>query len=157
MPSTNSSLVELRARGYRLTPQRLAILKILRDSGEHLTPLEIFHQAKQSLPGITEATVYRTLGFLTEQSLALAAHIGSGQLVYEIAENDHHHLICRSCGETAEIDHNLLQSLYEEFEARTGYRIDSIHQTFFGLCPGCRKDLFNQSLEGDNDPRDTPD
>jgi Fe2+ or Zn2+ uptake regulation protein len=140
MPSTNPSLVQLRAKGYRLTPQRLAILKILRDSGEHFTPLEIFQLAQQSLPGLTEATVYRTLSFFTEQGLVLAAHIGSGQLVYEIAENDHHHLICRICGETLEIDHDLLQSLYEEFEARTGYHIDSIHQTFFGLCPGCRKD-----------------
>ncbi len=140
MSPSDLSLTRLRAKGYRLTPQRLGIFKILRDSGEHLTPLEIYQQARQSLPGITEATVYRTLNFLTEHGLVLAAHVGSGQLVYEIAENDHHHLICRTCGETHEIDHDLLQSLYKEFEARTGYRIDSIHQTFFGLCPDCRKD-----------------
>lgn len=140
MPSFNPSLAYLRAQGYRLTPQRLAILKILRDSGEHLTPLEIYQQAKQTLPGLTEATVYRTLNFLTEHGLALAAHIGSGQLVYEIAARDHHHLICRACGETREIDHDLLQTLYQEFEARTGYRIDSLHQTFFGLCPHCLKE-----------------
>lgn len=139
MIPTDTSLAQLRAQGYRLTPQRLAILKILRDSGEHHSPLEIYHQAKQTLPGITEATVYRTLDFLTEHGLVLAAHVGSGQLVYEIAENDHHHLICRACGETHEIDHDLLRSLYQEFEARTGYRIDSLHQTFFGLCPDCLK------------------
>lgn len=140
MTSTDPSLAQLRAQGYRLTPQRLAILKILRDSGEHHTPREIYQQAKEVLPGITEATVYRTLDFLTEHGLVLAAHIGSGQLVYEIAENDHHHLICRACGETREIDHDLLGSLYQEFEARTGYCIDSLHQTFFGLCPKCRKE-----------------
>lgn len=140
MPPSDSSLAQLRTQGYRLTPQRLAILKILRDSGEHLSPLEIYQRARESLPGLTEATVYRTLNFLTEHDLALAAHIGRGQLVYEIADNDHHHLICRKCGETHEIDHDLLQSLYEEFEAHSGYRIDSIHQTFFGLCPDCREE-----------------
>jgi Fe2+ or Zn2+ uptake regulation protein len=138
MNTADASLSELRAQGYRLTPQRLAILSILRQSGEHLSPIEVYQQAKDVLPGITEATVYRTLSFLTEHDLALAAHIGSGQLVYEIAENDHDHLICRSCGKTLQVDHAVLKPLYEQFETRTGYRIDSVHQTFFGLCPDCQ-------------------
>ncbi|MEJ2264705.1 MAG: Fur family transcriptional regulator [Anaerolineales bacterium] len=138
MKKADLTLSQLRSQGYRLTPQRLAILRILRESGGHLSPIEVYHQAKEVLPGITEATVYRTLSFLTEHDLALAAHIGSGQLVYEIAENDHDHLICRSCGKTHEVDHTILKSLYEQFEITTGYRIDSVHQTFFGLCPECQ-------------------
>lgn len=135
----NPSTDKLRSRGYRLTPQRLAILNILENAGRHLTPQEIFEQAQRALPGMTEATVYRTLSFLSEQGLVLAAHVGSGQLVYEIAGHDHHHLICRSCGATQEIDHALLSSLYEQFQSSTGYQIDSMHVTFFGLCPGCQK------------------
>ena len=77
--------------------------------------------------------------FLVEQGLALAAHVGNGQLVYEIAGHNHHHLICRTCGQTHEIDHALLQDLYDQFQATTGYTIDSIHVTFFGLCPECQK------------------
>jgi Fur family ferric uptake transcriptional regulator len=103
MTQSQESFDHLREQGYRLTPQRLAILHILRACGEHLTPAEIIARAQQELPGVTEATVYRTLGFLAEHELALAAHVGSGQLVYE-----------------------------------TGYRIDSLHQTFFGLCPACQ-------------------
>jgi Fe2+ or Zn2+ uptake regulation protein len=87
---------------------------------------------------MTEATVYRTLSFLTEQGLVLAAHVGSGQLVYEIAEHAHHHLICRACGDTHEIDHTLLLTLYQQFQSSTGYQIDSVHLTLFGLCPGCQ-------------------
>jgi Fe2+ or Zn2+ uptake regulation protein len=138
MKASDLALSRLRDQGYRMTPQRLAILRILRESGEHLSPIEVYHQAKEVLPGITEATIYRTLSFLTEHGLALAAHIGSGQLVYEIAENDHDHLICRSCGKTHEVDHAVLKPLYEQFEIKTGYRIDSVHQTFFGLCPDCQ-------------------
>jgi Fe2+ or Zn2+ uptake regulation protein len=140
MNDLDPSISGLRAQGYRLTPQRLAILNILRQSGEHLTPSALYQRACQVMPGLTEATVYRTLIFLTEQDLVHAAHIGSGQLVYEIAEHDHDHLICRACGETAEIEHSVLESLYKQFEASTGYRIDSVHQTFFGLCPDCQKD-----------------
>lgn len=129
---------QLRSQGFRLTPQRLAILRILDEAHVHLAPVEIFQQAKKMIPGLTEATVYRTLNFLTAQGLVLAAHIGNGQLVYEIAERAHHHLVCRACGHTHEIDHTLLETLYEQFQARTGYQIDSIHVTFFGLCPDCQ-------------------
>jgi Fe2+ or Zn2+ uptake regulation protein len=128
----------LHRRGFRATPQRLAVLHILQNAGQHLSPIEIYERARNAFPGITEATIYRTLNFLTEQGLLLAAHIGSGQLVYEIAGHDHHHLICRSCGATHQIDHTLLASLYERFMASTGYQIDSVHVTFFGLCPGCQ-------------------
>ena len=128
----------LRARGYRMTPQRLAILRVLFESGCHLSPLEISQKAQQAVPGLTEATVYRTLAFLHEQGLIMAAHVGSGQLVYEIAGHDHHHLICRRCGATHEIGHELLETLYQNFEQSSGYRIDSLHVTFFGLCPVCQ-------------------
>ncbi len=137
MPSDFTS--QLHARGFRMTPQRLAILQILQESSCHLSAIEVFERAQQRLPGITEATVYRALGFLHEQNFIMAAHIGSGQLVYEIAGHDHHHLICRACGCTHEIDHEMLQVLYQQFQQKTGFQIDSLHVTFFGLCPECRK------------------
>lgn len=130
----------LHAHGFRMTPQRLAILKILRESGGHLAPAEVYQRAQDVMPGLTEATVYRTLNFLVEQGLALAAHIGNGQLVYEIAGHNHHHLICRACRHTYEIDHSILEALYEQLQAETGYKIDSIHVTFFGLCPDCQEE-----------------
>jgi Fur family transcriptional regulator, ferric uptake regulator len=129
---------KLHTLGYRMTPQRLVILRVLQDAGRHLSPLEIHQRTQIAMPGLTEATVYRTLNFLTEQGLVLAAHVGYGQLVYEIAGHDHHHLICRACGGTQEIDHAELQALYQQFQHSTGYQIDSIHVTFFGLCPDCQ-------------------
>lgn len=129
---------QLRARGFRMTPQRMAILRILSDSSCHLLPLEIYQRAQAVIPGITEATVYRTLTFLHEQGLVLAAHIGNGQLTYEIAGHDHHHLVCRKCGHTHQIEHRDLAPLYAHFQESTGYQIDIVHVTFFGLCPGCQ-------------------
>ncbi len=129
----------LHAQGYRLTPQRIAILRILNESGRHLTPVEIFEQVQRELPGITEATVYRTLNFLAEQGLALPAHLGNGQYAYEYAGHNHHHLICRDCGQSVEIDSQALAGLFRQFQATTGFRIDTVHLTFFGLCPGCQE------------------
>lgn len=127
----------LRSQGYRLTPQRLAILEVLRSANGHLTPSKIYQQVVSDLPGLTEATVYRTLNFLAEKGLVLVAHLGRGQLVYEIAEHDHHHLICKECGDMKEIDHLEIKTLYDQFLEDTGYQINTIHTTFFGLCPDC--------------------
>jgi Fe2+ or Zn2+ uptake regulation protein len=135
--SINSIITELRKQGYRLTPQRLLILQILEEHSGHLSPAQIFEQAAERMPGLTEATVYRTLEFLAHKGLAMVAHIGSGRLVYETTGHDHHHLICRTCGESIQIEHDLLESVYAQVHERTGFQIDCCHVTFFGLCPDC--------------------
>jgi Fur family ferric uptake transcriptional regulator len=124
-----------------MTPQRMTILHVLHHEGTHLSPTEVFARAKEALPGLTEATVYRTLEFLAENGLAHSAHIGSGHLVYEIAKQDHHHhLICRKCGGEIKIEHATLENLYKELEASSGFRDIDSHITFFGLCPECQTD-----------------
>lgn len=135
---------QIHKRGFRVTPQRLAILQILIDEGDHLSPIVIYQRALQRMPGMTEATVYRTLNFLAEQGIIMSAHIGNGQLVYEISDHKHHHLICRSCHKTIDIDHEMLESLYQKLEDQTGFKLDIVHLTFFGLCPECQKKVQNQ-------------
>ena len=135
----DSHTSQLHARGFRITPQRLAILRILNDSNTHLTPLQVYQQAYQVMPGITEATVYRTLNFLSEQGLALAAHIGDGQFVFVTPEHNHLHIICRDCRQMLEIDQGALRLLCERFQSETGYWIETGHITLFGLCPDCQK------------------
>jgi len=149
MKNNHPELSWLREQGYRLTPQRLAILEVLRNAHGHLTPTEIYQQVAQDIPGLTEATVYRTLNFLTEQELVLVAHLGRGQLVYEFTEHDHHHLICNQCGDMREIDHLELKDLYKQFLNNTGYQINTIHATFFGHCPEClEKMVFDIEVRG---------
>ena len=129
---------QLHERGFRVTPQRMAILHALIHSGGHLSAGEVYRQARRAQPGLTEATVYRTLEFLAENGFALAAHIGGGKLVYELTEENHHHLICRNCGKTVHLEHRALANLYKSLAASTGYQMDSSHVALFGLCPDCQ-------------------
>jgi Fur family transcriptional regulator, ferric uptake regulator len=129
---------QLRARGYRMTPQRHAILHVLCHSGKHLSPSQVYERALKELPDLTETTVYRTLEFLAENGLAHPAHMGNGHLGYQIAHHEHHHLVCRSCGKELEIEHALLKSLYQKLESASGYQLIEGHVTFFGLCPKCQ-------------------
>ena len=138
MSCTPQITEELRSRGLRLTSQRLAILAVLRHSGKHLTPREIYEQARLSVPGLMETTVYRTLDFLVEKGFVLAGQVGGGKLVYEAAGKDHHHIICRVCGSEIEVPHLQLEELYRRLEQSTGFQLTTGHMTFFGLCPDCQ-------------------
>ena len=86
---------QLRARGFRVTSQRLAILHVLHHEGTHLSPSQIYKQAKKEFPSLTEPTVYRTLEFLIENGLVRPSHSQGGHLTYQIARDDHHHVVCR--------------------------------------------------------------
>ena len=139
MTCGKSYIPQLHARGFRMTPQRMAILHVLHHADGHLSPIEVFERANYDLPGLTEPTVYRTLEFLTENGLVCSAHTASGHLTYEIAREEHHHLICRKCGAEFNIEHAALENIYDELEASSGYRFIDSHVTFFGVCPECQK------------------
>jgi Fur family ferric uptake transcriptional regulator len=125
----------LRARGFRMTPQRLAILQALHEVG-HLSPAQIYQRVRQT--GMTEATVYRTLEFLSENGVVLVADRGNGHLAYELAAATHHHVVCRDCGAQLDVEPELVRDVLERIESRTGFRLNAAHLTFFGLCPHCR-------------------
>ena len=129
---------QLRSRGFRMTPQRMAILHVLHHAGTHLSPTEVYKQAKRDFPRLTEPTVYRTLEFLARNGLAHPTQAGNGRLTYQIARNDHHHVVCRGCGSEIEIEHALLENLYHKLESTSGYRRINSHVTFFGVCPKCQ-------------------
>ena len=128
---------QIREKGFRITPQRIAILTALHASGGHLSPTDVYDRVRASTPGLTEPTVYRTLDFLYKNGLLYATQTG-GRLEYEIANHDHHHLICRACGKEVEIGPEQLDQLYTRIEQSTGYRLTTSHLTFIGICPGCQ-------------------
>ncbi len=117
------------------TPQRVAILRVLLQADEHLTPTEIVRRVQSTQPGITEPTVYRTLNFLASQGLILRT-LAQGNVVYELAE-PHHHLVCRQCGATVDIAQEMFAPLYAHPRDITGYQVDGTHLVFTGLCSKC--------------------
>jgi Fe2+ or Zn2+ uptake regulation protein len=121
-----------------MTPQRLAILHVLHHSGKHLSPAEVYDQARGETRGLTETTVYRTLEFLSDNGLARPALMGNGHRVYQIARHAHHHLMCRNCEKELEVDHSVLKAMYQKLESASGYKLTEGHVTFFGLCPDCQ-------------------
>src|SRR6185503_16743392 len=108
-------------RGFRITLQRQFILEALRESQGHTTAEEIVERVQAKAAAVNRATVYRTLDFLCEQRLVVAANIG-GQTVYELAgEAPHHHLVCLSCGSQEPLDHGVVEPFFTQIERDNGF------------------------------------
>lgn len=129
---------QIRDKGFRLTPQRMAIFNVLHESGGHLIRTEIYERVQAVAPILTEPTVYRTLDFLVESGLVRVTHVGNGRLEYELARHIHHHLLCSACGQEQEISHDQMKAIFEQIEFSTGYRLTESHITLTGLCPHCK-------------------
>ncbi len=130
---------QLRQAGYRVTPQRRFILDAVCALGEHVTPEAVREYARNSVPSLNRATVYRTLHFLTERRILRAAQLADGRLGYELAGPEpHHHLVCRTCARSFELSHAALHAFYKAMEAQYDFVIDMDHVSFFGQCTECR-------------------
>jgi Fe2+ or Zn2+ uptake regulation protein len=126
---------QIREKGFRLTNQRIAILNILHESGGHLVRTEIYERVA---PALTEPTVYRNLDFLVKHGLVRVTHTGNGRLEYELARHPHHHLVCRICGAQTELAAEIMQTIFDQLESTTGYRLTENHITLTGICPNCK-------------------
>lgn len=137
--TTHDYATQIRGQGYRLTPQRQLILDAVCEGGGHTTVDEICERVQNKAPAINRSTVYRNLDFLQELHLVVAADIG-GQSVYEIAhEHPHHHLICRGCGRTIEINQDTLAPAFAALEQQYGFFVGADHLVFKGMCRECQE------------------
>ena len=137
---THSSLVEqLRARAVRITPQRVAIAQAIDRMQGHFTADDVCAAVKRINPQVNLATIYRTLELLVSMDLATEAHLGGGSMHFALRTHaDHHHAICRGCGESFEFDPHLLDPFQQEMRARYGFAPEAHHMIVFGWCTNCR-------------------
>jgi len=136
----------LKGKGYKLTPQRKAVLEvIIRNKGKHLTSEEIYDIVKETKPEIGLATVYRTLILFEELDIVCRHNFGDNCGRYELnlssEDHQHHHLICNVCGKVIEVEVDLLEDLEKKIELDTNFDILDHRLKFFGICSECKKTL----------------
>src|ERR1700684_4047436 len=89
---------QLRARGYRATPQRQLVLEAVAEL-RHATPEDVGARVNQSARGVNISTIYRTLELLEQLGMVTHTHLGHGAPTYHLAvDADHVDLVCRVCG-----------------------------------------------------------
>lgn len=130
----------LRKAGHKVTPQRLMIIRALRESGGHVSAAQIAERVRGEYPVVDLSTVYRTLDVLKRMRIATAIDLGTGDCLYEWADPEpHHHLVCTECEGTQELDHSFLTDLESRLINELGFAPSLDHFAIFGTCSACQQ------------------
>ncbi|MBN1933095.1 MAG: transcriptional repressor [Anaerolineae bacterium] len=136
--SQDEMVAALRQAGYRLTRPRLAVLQVLLEHQEQLSPEELHHLGKAVYAPLGLVTVYRTLELLDRLGLAQRVHTAGRCHGYARIAGDHHHLVCRGCARVVEFPCEGLDALIAHVRQTTGFIVDSHLLELSGLCPNCQ-------------------
>jgi Fur family ferric uptake transcriptional regulator/Fur family peroxide stress response transcriptional regulator len=129
----------LRERGQRVTPQRLAIARTVRELDRHTTAETVFGRVSEQMPGVSLPTVYATLDLLEEVGLVRRVPTEAGTAVYDPRTEDHHHLVCRRCGDIIDVDAPVERADLLAAASALGFAADNAQVVVRGLCANCRQ------------------
>ncbi len=130
---------QLRSSGLRVTAQRLAVLEAVRMGG-HPGVEEVQRRARESLGSISIQAVYDVLGALDGAGLVRRIEPAGSPARYEGRVGDnHHHVVCRTCGTIGDVDCTVGAAPCLEPSAAQGFVVDEAEVTFWGTCLTCRR------------------
>ncbi|MFD4209820.1 Fur family transcriptional regulator [Micromonospora tulbaghiae] len=128
----------LRSRGLRVTRPRLAVLDVL-SAGGHLEVDEITRRVRRRIDSVSTQAVYDVLGALSRAGLSRRIEPAGSPARYEARVGDnHHHVVCRGCGEIADVDCAVGSAPCLDPDVAHGFELDEAEVTFWGLCPACQ-------------------
>ncbi|MGD9863236.1 MAG: Fur family transcriptional regulator [Pseudodonghicola sp.] len=131
---TETILERCEARGLRMTGQRRTIARVLEESDDHPDAEELYARASAIDPGISIATVYRTVKLFEESGILERLEFGDGRSRYEDAERDHHdHLIDLSTGAVIEFVDPEIEALQVRIAEKLGYELRGHRLELYGV------------------------
>jgi len=141
MPSAtiDSPLVDaLRARGQRVTPQRLVIHRLLREQNRHMSADEVLDEVVERLPGVSLPTVYATLELLEQLGLVRRLGPTGGRVLFDSRLDPHHHVVCSQCGRVEDLDAAVETAPALTAARRAGFADARAGLIVTGVCRTCR-------------------
>jgi len=128
----------LRDHGLQVTPQRLAVLSAV-SAHPHATADQIVDDVGARIGSVSRQAVYDALGALTDRGLIRRIQPARSPALYEDRVDDnHHHLVCRSCGSTVDIDCAVGNQPCLHARHDHGFVIDEAEVIYWGICPTCQ-------------------
>jgi Fur family transcriptional regulator, peroxide stress response regulator len=138
---------KLKNHGYRMTPQRMAILKILTESINHPTVEQVYEQVRPDFPMTSLATVYKTISLLKEENEILEIAFANASSRYDGNKPyPHPHLICIHCQNIIDLEIQMFDEISMELTQKYGYHIVNQRVDFYGICPECRLKIKGQDM-----------
>ncbi len=130
----------LQQAGMRLTPQRLAVCKLLVESNNHPTAAMIYDHLRPQFPSLSLATVYNTLETLVNLgAVNVLGHAGDDHVHYDADMEPHINLACVNCHLIVDIPSEHVRHLNSEISQASGYKLLGARVLYYGLCPDCQQ------------------
>lgn len=143
-PATRDAEADLRTAGLRCTAPRIAVLTALREEPRHLAVDELVAMVRARRGTVSTQAVYDVLGALVAAGLARRIEPAGSPALFEASRgdgrHDHHHVVCRRCGDVADVDATSRSALRLDPRAANGYLVDEAEVIYWGTCPACQAD-----------------
>ncbi len=134
----NELINKLQEHDYRLTPQRIALVRLIAACEGHPSAAQFYDQIKDQFPTMSQATVYKTLALLKDLGEVLEIDFRDDSRYDGNKPYPHPHLICVRCNKIIDGELKQTQVLLQQLERDSGFEIISHQLAFFGVCPDCR-------------------
>lgn len=137
-PLSSTTADRLRGVGLRVTAPRVAVLEVLAEN-PHATAETVAGLVRGRLDSVSTQTVYNVLAACTDTGLVRRIVPADSPALFETRTGDnHHHLVCRECGRTVDVDCVVGAGPCLTPHDAGGFAVDEAEVVFWGLCPGCR-------------------
>ena len=127
----------LREEGFRITPQRIAIVEYLLKTGDHPSAEHIHKIIQKKYPMVSLSTVYKTLDLLKEKKLVNEIKV-EGEARFDAHTDEHINLVCMNCGKIDDIDEDSIKEIQTKVARKSKYMILKSNFELFGYCNNCK-------------------
>lgn len=136
----NQLISALKERDFRLTPQRVELVRLIAASEGHPSASQLFTTIQRQFPTMSQATVYKTLAMLKEMGQVLEIDLHSDSHYDGNRPEPHPHLICIQCNKIIDGDVDLDPAALHTLEQASGFKILRLQIALYGLCPDCKEE-----------------
>ena len=129
----------LQERGVQVTAQRIAVLRAVA-ARPHCTADEVADEVRGAIGAISRQAVYDALAVLSEKRIIRRIQPAGSPARFEDRVGDnHHHLICRTCGKTVDVDCAVGRAPCLHAASTSGFEVDEAEVIYWGTCPACKR------------------
>ena len=128
----------LKSRGYRLTPQRVELIRMIARSEGHPSAAMLYARIQERFPTMSPATVYKTLALLKELNQVLEINLPHDSHYDGNRPEPHPHLVCQRCNTIMDGNVSLDKQWIRQLEEESGFSVKGQQVVFYGLCSTCQ-------------------
>lgn len=133
-------VVSLREEGFRITPQRIAIVDYLLKTDDHPSAEHIHRVIQKRYPMISLSTIYKTLDLLKKKKLVNEIEV-EGEARFDAHTDNHINLVCMNCGKIEDVNEDSLKEIQNKAARKSKYLILKSSFELFGYCSNCKSKM----------------